>query len=94
MVPIRLIDMTIIKRAPKIEGNPFRCPPNVRLVCSAITEERVFVTAERRLGLIQNVGCRMASIENLISQNATEEREKRELVAGSNEEKISTIIKL
>ena len=48
--------------------------------------------ANRRLGITQNEGRKKIAIINLINQKPIEERENKELVAGSNDEKISVII--
>lgn len=46
-----------------------------------------------RLGVTQNEACVINRETPVINQNKDEEREYKELVCGSNEEKISVIIK-
>lgn len=65
----------------------------VRLACSFIIAAKEAVTHVPRLGLSQSIGWITRKIEKFISQNLIEEKLKIELVAGSNEEKMSTIIK-
>lgn len=52
------------------------------------------INQKLRLGFNQRRGWRIIKTEKFINQKKEEEKLKRELVAGSNEEKISTIIKV
>lgn len=66
---------------------------NVRLACSFITEANVDVIQIVRFGANHKRGWIIRRITKLESQNKEDEMLKKDLVAGSKAEKMSTIMK-
>lgn len=94
ITPIKLIVVIKMYRATRRVVRPFRFVVEVRLPCWFIISVGIDKSQNSCLGEAQNKGCRNARVIKLIAQNIIGEKLKMEVVAGSKEEKISTIIKV
>lgn len=73
--------------------NPFKCFVDVRALCSFITSVGMDINQKICEGAAQKNGWIKIKIIKLSPQNSGEDKLNKDVVAGSNDEKISTIIK-
>lgn len=92
--PMRFVVIKSMNNGVTIEANPLMWVPNVREDWSCIILIGVYDAHVNWFGLIQKDACSNISIAPVIIQNRDEESENIILVCGSNDEKISVIIKV
>lgn len=84
--------MIMINNLTKSVPKPFRWWEKEREFCSYIIEDREIKAKGCRLGAIHSAGWIIIKIAKLRAQKDNGEELKIDLVAGSNEEKMSTIM--
>lgn len=91
--PRRFREINIIKRDTRIDGNPFKWRLKVREACEFITSTGNVGIHEKRENLGQRDDWSKEIEKNDKDQKIIGDKELEEHVAGSNEEKMSAIIK-
>lgn len=91
---MKLVKIIITNRLVINEENPFRCVPDVRLDWEFIMSRGCERIQNREEGVSQNVAWIREIVKKDKSQNLRVLREVMYMMFGSNEEKMSTIIRI